>query len=255
MRATWYDNTGPAAEVFTYGELPAPGGGRVRIHASGADPGDANRHRGWTNPRTDFPERVPHDGGAGVIDAAGPGVDLARIATRVRLRDARAGRPIGTAAAYVRLLDRNTEPLPGPIGSAQGAWISVPGPTPHRRLWRDGSFTGAMVLVAGAAGVVGNAAVGPAVAAGAAAIGTVGREQRNRRPMRRHERDRRGIRDRRRARARRTGVVLAECQRDSARRTAAPPASRRAPPGRRRPRPVALRRGRVQARRAPLRCQ
>ncbi|GAA5162269.1 NADPH:quinone reductase [Pseudonocardia eucalypti] len=181
MRATWYDHTGPAAEVLTYGELPdpepGPGEVRVRIHTSGVNPADTKRRRGWAGLRMDFPRQVPHDDGAGVIDAVGPEVDPARIGTRVWLYDARVGRPIGTAAEYVCVPDRNAEPLPDRIGFVEGACISVPGRTAHRCLFRDGPLKGATVLVAGAAGAVGNAAVQQAVAAGATVIGTVGREE------------------------------------------------------------------------------
>ena len=116
MRATWYDRTGPAAEVLVHGELPdpepGPGEVRVRVHASGVNPADVKRRRGWAGLRMDFPRQVPHDDGAGVVDAVGPGVDPARVGRRVWLYDTRVGRPIGTAADYVCVPDRNAEPLP-----------------------------------------------------------------------------------------------------------------------------------------------
>lgn len=181
MRATWYDRMGPAAEVLTYGELPdpepGPGEVRVRVHTSGVNPADAKRRRGWARLQMDFPRQVPHDDGAGVIDAVGPGVDPARIGKRVWLWDTRVGRPMGSAAEYVCVPDRNAEPLPDSVGFVEGACISAPGRTAHRCLFRDGPLKGATVLVAGAAGAVGHAAVQQAVAAGATVIGTVGRDE------------------------------------------------------------------------------
>ncbi|WP_224391142.1 NADPH:quinone reductase [Pseudonocardia sp. ICBG1293] len=180
MRATWYDRTGPA-EVLIHGELddpePAPGEVRVRVHASGVNPADVKRRRGWAGLRMDFPRQVPHDDGAGVVDAVGPGVDPGRLGTRVWLHDTRVGRAVGTAAELVCVPGRHAEPLPDAVGFVEGASIGVPGRTAHRCLFRDGPIAGATVLVAGAAGAVGHAAVQQAVAAGATVIGTVGREE------------------------------------------------------------------------------
>ena len=42
MKAVWYERTGPAPEVLTYGEMPTPNAGpgevRVRLEASGVNP-------------------------------------------------------------------------------------------------------------------------------------------------------------------------------------------------------------------------
>jgi len=47
MKAVWYERTGPAAEVLTFGETPTPVAGpgevRVRLEASGVNPSDAAR--------------------------------------------------------------------------------------------------------------------------------------------------------------------------------------------------------------------
>jgi NADPH2:quinone reductase len=47
MKAVWYDKTGPAAEVLTFGDMPTPvpGPGEVlvRLHASGVNPADVGR--------------------------------------------------------------------------------------------------------------------------------------------------------------------------------------------------------------------
>ena len=51
MRAVWYERTGPAAEVLSFGEMPTPVAGpgevRVRLEASGVNPSDAGRRGGF----------------------------------------------------------------------------------------------------------------------------------------------------------------------------------------------------------------
>jgi len=50
MKAVWYTHQGPPAEVMQFGEQPtshaAVGEVRVRLHASGVNPADANRCNG-----------------------------------------------------------------------------------------------------------------------------------------------------------------------------------------------------------------
>ena len=50
MKAVWYERTGPAADVLTFGEMPTPTAGpgevRVRLEASGVNPADVGRRRG-----------------------------------------------------------------------------------------------------------------------------------------------------------------------------------------------------------------
>ena len=50
MRAAWYDDFGPAAEVLETGKLPnpVPGGGEVlvRMHASAINPSDVKKRAG-----------------------------------------------------------------------------------------------------------------------------------------------------------------------------------------------------------------
>ncbi|NKQ56963.1 NADPH:quinone reductase [Amycolatopsis sp. K13G38] len=181
MRAAWYERMGPAREVLIVGELPdpepGPGEVRVRVHTSGPNPADAKRRSGWARLTMDFARQIPHDDGAGVIDAVGDGVDPARIGERVWLFDTRVGRPAGSAAEYVCLPARNTEPLPSTVDFAQGASLSAPGRTAHLCLFDRGSIAGSTVLVAGAAGAVGHAAVQEAKLGGATVIGTVGRHE------------------------------------------------------------------------------
>ena len=49
-----------------------------------------------------FARVVPHQDGAGVIEAVGEGVDAARVGERVWVYEATWNRPSGTAAEYTR---------------------------------------------------------------------------------------------------------------------------------------------------------
>ena len=86
MRAVWYERTGPAAEVLTFGEMATPIAGpgevRVRLEASGVNPADVGR-RGGSYRAMEFPRVIPNSDGAGIIDQLGDGV------TRLKLGAAR----------------------------------------------------------------------------------------------------------------------------------------------------------------------
>jgi hypothetical protein len=68
MKAVWYERTGPAPEVLTYGEMPTPNAGpgevRVRLEASGVNPADVGR-RGGSYRAMEYPRVVPNSDGAG----------------------------------------------------------------------------------------------------------------------------------------------------------------------------------------------
>ena len=50
MKAVWYERTGTAAEVLSFGDMPTPVAGpgevRVRLEASGVNPADVGRRAG-----------------------------------------------------------------------------------------------------------------------------------------------------------------------------------------------------------------
>ena len=70
----------------------------MRIHAS-VNPTDYKTRAGATSrPVDEF--QVPHQDGAGVIEAVGPGVDGLRVGQRAWVWLAAAGRRWGTAAEY-----------------------------------------------------------------------------------------------------------------------------------------------------------
>ncbi len=72
MRAALYDHTGPAREVLRVAEIgrppPGPGEVRVRISLSGVNPTDW-KARGGAVPRPIDDFQIPHQDGAGVLDA------------------------------------------------------------------------------------------------------------------------------------------------------------------------------------------
>src|SRR5215469_14960928 len=100
--AAWYDRQGPPAEVLQVGELaaaePGPGEVRVRLTVSGPNPGYVKKRQAWLGSPMAFPRIVPHSDGAGVVEAAGPGVDPARVGERAWVYGAQSCRPFGTAA-------------------------------------------------------------------------------------------------------------------------------------------------------------
>jgi NADPH2:quinone reductase len=180
MRAAVYRRLGPAAQVLAVEEvdLPTPGPGevRVRVAASGVNPTDWKARSGAVPmPQTTEGEwfQVPNQDGAGVIDAAGPGVDPARVGERVWLYLAAWLRPWGTAAEYTVVPAERAVALPDAVPFELGASLGVPAMTAHRCLFADGPVQGLTVLVAGGAGAVGHFAIQLARAAGARVISTV----------------------------------------------------------------------------------
>ena len=180
MRAAWYDQQGPAAEVLQVGEVPDPQPGpdqvRVRLTFSGINPGDTKKRRGWLGSAMPYPRVIPHSDGAGVIDAVGAGVDPARLGRRVWVYGAQSYRPFGTAAQLTVLPDRLAVDLPDTVSDEVGACLGIPGITAHRAVFGDGPVTGRTVLVHGILGGVGTLAAQLARWGGATVIGTVRRD-------------------------------------------------------------------------------
>ena len=163
MRAAFYERTGPAREVLTLGELPAPEPGpgevRVRVAWSGVNPSDVKSRAGLRTKALPFPRVVPHSDGSGRIDRVGEGVDPARVGQRVWVWNAAWGRAEGTAAEYVALPAEQAVPLPEGVDLAAGACLGIPALTAYHAVTVDGGVEGRSVLVAGGAGAVGHYAV------------------------------------------------------------------------------------------------
>jgi len=178
MRAAIYRATGDVGVLeVTDIKTPGPGPGqvRVRLHASGINPTDVKSRSGAT-PRVIDGFQVPHHDGAGVIDAVGAGIDLARIGERVWVMLAANANPYGTAADYCIVREDFARPLPAEISFAQGATLGVPALTAAYCLFADGPIDGTQVLVHGGAGGVGRSAVQLARWAGATVVATASTE-------------------------------------------------------------------------------
>ena len=180
MQAAWYEKTGAAKDVLKTGEIdkPKPGKGevRVKIHCSGVNPSDTKSRSGWEGMEMQFDRVIPHNDGAGIIDAVGEGV-LDRVGERVWLYETQLGRPFGTAAQFAVVPSEQAVTLPDKTSFAEGACLGVPAMTAHYCVFADGAVEGKTVLVAGGTGAVGNYAVQLANWGGAKVIATVGSDE------------------------------------------------------------------------------
>jgi len=182
VRAAYYECKGPASKVLVLGELPdpqpGPGEVRVKLQFSGINPTDTKLRGGWDgNVEMPFARVIPHQDGAGVVDAVGPGVPRSRLGERVWVYEAQRGRAFGTAAEYVAIPSENAVALPQSASFETGACLGIAGMTAHRCLFQDGGIQGQTVLVAGGAGAVGHAAIQLAKWGGARVASTVSRPE------------------------------------------------------------------------------
>ena len=177
MKAAWYEKQGPARDVLVVGEMPdpIPGAGevRIRISASGINPGDIKKRQDMFGYGMAYPRVIPHSDGAGRVDRVGEGVSPEWIGRSVWCYGAQSYRPYGTAAGFTVVPLNQVAPLPEKVSMEQGACLGIPGITAHRAVHVGGSVTGRTVLVQGAGGAVGLCAVQLARYAGARVIGTV----------------------------------------------------------------------------------
>jgi len=177
MRAAWYERQGPAREVLTVGEMPdsIPGAGevRIRIAASGINPGDVKKRDNTFSSGMPYPRVIPHSDGAGRIDQLGAGISPEWLGRSVWCYGAQSYRAFGTAAEFTVVPLELAVPLPENVAMEQGACLGIPGITAHRAVHAAGAVNGRTVLVQGAAGSVGLCAVQLARRAGARVIGAV----------------------------------------------------------------------------------
>ncbi|THD59577.1 MAG: NADPH:quinone reductase [Bradyrhizobium sp.] len=177
MKAAWYERTGAAPDVLSFGEMPTPAAGpgevRVRLEASGVNPADAGRRSGSYR-AMEYPRVIPNSDGAGIVDQLGAGVTRLSVGQRVWLFNGqRNGRAFGTAAEYIALAEHLVTPLPNDVSFAAGATLGIPCMTSWCCLFGDGPIAGRTVLVTGGAGAVGHYAVQLAKWGGARVIATV----------------------------------------------------------------------------------
>ncbi len=177
MKAAWYEKQGPAREVLVVGEMPNPipaaGEVRIRVAASGINPGDVKKRQDTFGVGMPYPRVIPHSDGAGRVDQLGAGVPSEWMGRSVWCFGAQSYRPFGTAAEFTVVPVDHVAPLPKIVPMEQGACLGIPGITAHRAVHVAGSVKGLTVLVQGAAGSVGACAVQLARFAGARVIGTV----------------------------------------------------------------------------------
>jgi NADPH2:quinone reductase len=177
MEAAWYERQGPARDVLVVGTMPdprpGPGEVRIRISASGINPGDLKKREDAFGFGMAYPRVIPHSDGAGVIDEVGEGVAPARVGQRAWCFGAQSYRPFGTAAGYTVVPEQQAVVLPDTVSEEIGACLGIPALTAHRAVHAGGAVAGSNVLVQGGAGGVGVFAVGFARRAGARVIATV----------------------------------------------------------------------------------
>ncbi len=176
MRAAYFEKQGAAADVLKVKPLPVPvpGPGEVlvRILVSGVNPSDIKSRTGFSGPML-FDRIIPHQDGAGIIDAVGEGIDEVRIGESVWLYEAQYGRATGTAAGYVAIPANQAVRLPENVSFEIGASLGIAAMTAHYCLFADGDITGRRVLIQGGAGAVGEAAIQLAKWAGAWVVSTI----------------------------------------------------------------------------------
>ncbi len=161
-------------EVMKLENVPdlKPGAGEVlvRLHAAGVNPLDAYRREGTHSYRPPLPH-TPGNDGAGVVAALGAGVSGLSVGQRVYVNATTSG----TYAEQALCAREAVQPLPKGLSFAQGACIGIPYGTAYRALFqRAKAQSGESVLVHGASGGVGLAAVQLARAAGMRVAGTAG---------------------------------------------------------------------------------
>ncbi len=150
---------------------PRPKAGEVlvRVKAAGVNPYDTYMRAGTYATKPDLPY-TPGSDAAGIVEAAGPDMEL-KAGQRVYT----AGTLSGAYAELALCRRAQVHPLPDGVSFAQGAAVWVPYGTAHYALFKLAhARAGETVLVHGASGGVGLAAVQFARAAGMTVLGTAG---------------------------------------------------------------------------------
>jgi NADPH:quinone reductase len=152
---------------------PGPGQVVVRVAAAGVNPVDTYIRAGTYARKPALPY-TPGSDGAGTIAAVGSGVTGVAIGDRVYLADSISG----TYAEMALAEATQVHPLPERADFSQGAAVNLPYAAAYRALHhRARAQPGETVLVHGASGGVGIAAVQLAAAHGMRVIGTGGTEE------------------------------------------------------------------------------
>ena len=166
-----------APEVMKLEEVPTPkpGAGQVLVHirAAGVNPFDTYMRSGSYAVKPALPY-TPGGDGAGVVESVGQGVTKVKAGDRVYL-----AHPLtGTYAEFTLALESQVNPLPERVSFPEGAGVYVAYGTAYHGLVHHGkAHASESVLVHGASGGVGIAAVQIARAMGLTVIGTAGTEK------------------------------------------------------------------------------
>ena len=164
-------------EVMTLEEIPDPQPGAeqvvVQVHAAGVNPVDTYIRSGLHGYTADLPY-TPGIDAAGIVLSIGVGAGNISVGDRVYC----AGTISGSYAERIVCDAADVHPLPETVSFAQGACVGVPYGTAYRALFQRARVEpGEVVLVHGASGGVGLAAVQLARTAGMTVIGTAGSEE------------------------------------------------------------------------------
>ena len=164
-------------EVMKLEEVPnlTPGPGQVvvNVKAAGVNPMDTYIRAGAYAAKPPLPY-TPGLDAAGTVEAVGGGVENVKVQERVYVAGTLSGAYAVQALCHAWQVHR----LPDRVSFAQGACINVPYATAYRALFqRAHGQPGETVLVHGASGGVGIAAVQMARAGGFTVIGTAGTEK------------------------------------------------------------------------------
>lgn len=176
MKAIYVREFG-APEVLKLEEIPTPkpaaGQVLVRIKAAGVNPADTYMRSGTYAVKPPLPY-TPGSDGAGVIEAVGEGVKSVKPGDRVYT----ARTVSGTYAEFALALESQVHRLPENVSFTQGAGVYVPYGTAYHALHHFAHARGGeTVLVHGASGGVGIAAVQMARAMGLTVFGTAGTDK------------------------------------------------------------------------------
>ena len=164
-------------EVLELNEIatPKPGPGQilVRVHAAGVNPYDTYMRNGMYPIKPPLPY-IPGSDAAGTVESVGNGVKKVKPGDRVYT----AKTITGAYAEYALADESQLNPLPDKISFAQGAGLWVPYGTAYHALRHHADArAGETLLVHGASGGVGIAAVQFARALGMTIIGTAGTQR------------------------------------------------------------------------------
>jgi NADPH2:quinone reductase len=164
-------------EVLALHEIPTPKPGPgevlVRVRAAGVNPYDTYMRNGTYAIKPPLPY-TPGSDAAGTIEAVGQGITRVKSGDRVYT----ATTISGAYAEYALALESQVHHLPERISFAQGAGLWVPYGTAYTALHHHAAArAGETVLIHGASGGVGVAAVQFAQAQGLVVLGTAGTER------------------------------------------------------------------------------